>query len=385
MILLTPGPTPVPARAVEAMSQPIIPHRSAEFEAILGRCNEMLRKVFRIDGPVLTLAGSGTTAFEAAQLSLVRPGDRTLTCASGKFGRRWQEIYDRVPSPLRISNTKITADWGDPIAPKRLEESLRKQRFVSVVTLVHSETSTATVNDVRALAAVVREHAPDAILIVDGITSVAAMPLAPDAWGIDVIVSGSQKALMLPPGLGFVALGRRALERLESIRHGETIAPLSLDLHGAVKAHAKNSTPFTPAIQLVRGLEVVLEMILEEGLESVWDRTARHAQACRDALGAMGLRLASSAPSDAVTGAWYPEGADDSVRAACRDKHGVLLAGGQEDWKGKVVRISHMGAVTEADLTAAIEALAAEFAGLPGVDPEAGVATLKERLTAASA
>lgn len=385
MILLTPGPTPVPTRVVEAMSQPIIPHRSAEFEAILERCSERLARVFRMKGPVLMIAGSGTTAFEAAQLSLIAPGERTVSLASGKFGRRWQEIYDRIPSALRISNTKISAKWGEPIDPNRLAESLRKQPFVAAVTLVNCETSTATVNDIKTLAGVVREHAPDALVLVDGITSVGALPMDPDQWGVDVMVSGSQKAFMLPPGLGFVAMGSRALDWLEDVRHGESIAPLSLDLRAYLASQAQNSTPFTPPIQLVRGLDAALEMMLEERMESIWERTARSARACRASLQAMGLKLASASPSDSVTGAYWPEGVGDEVRTACREKHGVIFAGGQGEWKGRVLRISHMGAVTDEDLAAAIDAIAAELTGVSGVDPEAGVAALREQLEAARA
>ncbi|MEC9373442.1 MAG: aminotransferase class V-fold PLP-dependent enzyme, partial [Planctomycetota bacterium] len=245
MILLTPGPTPIPPLVQEAMSQPIIPHRSMEFERLYGECAEGLREVFRTKSPVMLVTGSGTTAMEAALLSLVKAGDSVVTCANGKFGRRWQEVYDRVPHPLKISNTKISASWGDAVAPERLAQSLQKLPYVSVVALTHSETSTGVANDLKEMAAVVRKHSPDALVVADGITSVGAIPMEADGWGVDVVVSASQKAFMLPPGLGFVMLSERARARLGSIRHGESLAPLSMDLRAYLAAHEKGSTPYT--------------------------------------------------------------------------------------------------------------------------------------------
>jgi aspartate aminotransferase-like enzyme len=233
------------------------------------------------------------------------------------------------------------------------------------VTVVHSETSTATVADARAIAAVVRASGCDALLILDGITSVGAMPVEMDGWGIDALVTGSQKALMLPPGLGFVALGERAVARL-----AETDPPrfrgYNLDMRRWLKSWEKRDVPFTPPVSLVRAQRVALEMIEDEGLANVHQRTRRLADATRAAFAAMGLTLCSKSPSDSVSGAFYPGGVDDSAfRAAVRDRHGVHIAGGQDGrgakWKGKILRVSHMGHVDAQDTLAGLRAIEAEL------------------------
>ncbi|HCD31622.1 MAG TPA: aminotransferase, partial [Phycisphaerales bacterium] len=205
--LLTPGPTDVPADVLLEMAQPIIHHRTKQFQAIFAELSERLQRVFLTSEPVLTIAGSGTTSFEAAQINLVKPGSKTLTIAGGKFGERWQDIYDTYAPTLGITeNIKLNVPWGEAVTAAQVEEVLKANPDISVVTLVNSETSTATAADVQAIAAVVSKT--DALLIVDGITSVGTLPVKMDEWGIDVLVTGSQKALMLPPGLGFVGLGK---------------------------------------------------------------------------------------------------------------------------------------------------------------------------------
>jgi aspartate aminotransferase-like enzyme len=364
------------------MSRPIIPHRSPEFENLFQRCAERLAKVFRTAGPVLTVAGSGTTAVEAAMLSMLTRGDRVLTCAGGKFGRRWQQVYDRIPSDLRVSNTKLSVKWGQPVPPDRLETALRNHRHISSVTLVHSETSSATAIDLRALVDVVRTHTDDALVIVDAITSAGAIPMEMDEWDVDVAVGASQKAFMLPPGLGFVALSERAVARLEAIRHGEHLAPLAMDLDIHLDALREGRTPYTPPISLIHGLDAALDLMLERGMESVWARTAALAAATRQAFTAMGLSLASESPSDSVTGVFLPDGTADQVRKICLDDFNVALAGGQNDWKGRVVRLSHMGAVSEADTIAGVEAVARalEGVGAAGVDPARGIESIRASL-----
>lgn len=379
--LLTPGPTAVPEAVLLEMAQPIIHHRTKQFQAIYKEVCERLQRIFRTAGPVIPIAGSGTTAFEAAQVSLARPGSKAVTVAAGKFGERWQDIYDAYHAALGVEQVRINVPWGQAVEPAQVEQALRENEDAGVVTVVHSETSTATACDLKAIAAIT--HKTDALLIVDGITAVGALPVEMDAWGVDALVTGSQKALMLPPGLGVVALGERALRRLEQVKPGPAY---NLDLRRWVKGHAKGNVPFTPPVSLIRGLRVALEMIEAQGLESVWARTAQLAQASRAAFTAMGLRLISDSPSDSVTGVFYPDGVDDSqFRAAVRDHHGVHIAGGQDGrggkWNGKIFRISHMGYVDAADTLAALAAIEAELAAAGmSVKPGTAVAAAASRL-----
>lgn len=267
--LLTPGPTAVPEAVLLEMAEPIIHHRTKQFRAIFGEMSERLSRVFCTKGPVLTIAGSGTTSFEASMVSLARPGSKVITIAGGKFGERWQDIADQYSPFLNIENIKINAEWGAAATAEQVEAALKAHADVSLITIVHSETSTATACDIEAIAKVVSKA--DALLVVDGITSVGAMPVEMDKWGIDVLVTGSQKAMMLPPGLGFVGLGERAIQRLKDVKAGPVY---NLDLRRWLKSHADNDVPFTPPVSLIRGQRVALQMVEDEGLENVHARTA---------------------------------------------------------------------------------------------------------------
>ena len=355
--LLTPGPTAVPEAVLLELAQPIVHHRTKAFEAIFAELSQRLQHVFRTEHPVLTLAGSGTTAFEAAQVSLIEPAGKALTVAAGKFGERWQDLYDAYG----VAQVRLNVPWGRAVDPDQIAQVLADQPDVSVVTVVHSETSTATACQLEAVARVVRRT--DALLIVDGITAVGALPLEMDAWGVDVVVCGSQKALMLPPGLGFVALGERALARLDQVAPTNCY---SLDLRRWLASWHRHSVPFTPPVSLIRGQLQALRMIADWGLDNVWRRTAKLAAAGRAAFRAMGLELISESPSDSVSGAFYPEGVDDSTfRAAVRNRHGIHIAGGQNgrggNWQGRIFRISHMGYVDAADTFAALSAIETEL------------------------
>ncbi len=355
--LLTPGPTAVPQAVRAEMARPIIHHRTSAFREIFADVGRRLSRLCRTEAPVLMIAGSGTTAFEAAQVSLTPPRTRAITVAAGKFAERWQDIFDGYG----IEQVPINVPWGEAVKPEQIERALGDHRDVSVVTVVHSETSTATACDIEAIAAIVRKT--DALLIVDGITSAGALPVEMDRWGLDVLVTGSQKALMLPPGLGYVALGPRAIERLGSTKPSHCY---NLDLRRWLASWHDQDVPFTPPVPLIRAQGVALQMIEDEGLENVWSRTASLAAATRAALAALGLALISRSPSDSVTGAYYPTGVEDSrFRAALRDKHGIHIAGGQKgrgaDWSGKIFRISHMGYVGADDTLAALRAIETEL------------------------
>jgi aspartate aminotransferase-like enzyme len=371
--LLTPGPTAVPPQVLAEMALPIIHHRTKQFQNIFKELGEQLQKVFKTTGPVLSIAGSGTTSFEAAQISLVRPGSKVITVSGGKFGERWQDVYDTYAKSMGLQQIKINCPWGEAAPVAQIAQALKDHPDVSIVVVVHSETSTATASDIQAIAALTQKS--DALLLVDGITSVGAFPCEMDAWGIDALVTGSQKALMLPPGLGYVGLGERALKRLEEVPAG---AYYNLDLRRWYKSWQKNDVPFTPPVSLIRGQKVACDMILQTGLENVFARTRKLAEGSRAAFKAMGLKLISSSPSDSVTGAFYPEGVEDKAfRAAVRDKYGVHIAGGQDGrggkWSGKVFRISHMGYVDAEDTRAGLEAIESEIIAA-GVAIKAGTA-----------
>jgi aspartate aminotransferase-like enzyme len=371
--LLTPGPTAVPPQVLAEMALPIIHHRTKQFQNIFKELGEQLQKVFKTTGPVLSIAGSGTTSFEAAQISLVRPGSKVITVSGGKFGERWQDVYDTYAKSMGLQQIKINCPWGEAAPVAQIAQALNDNPDVSIVVVVHSETSTATASDIQAIAALTQKS--DALLLVDGITSVGAFPCEMDAWGIDALVTGSQKALMLPPGLGYVGLGERALKRLEEVPAG---AYYNLDLRRWYKSWQKNDVPFTPPVSLIRGQKVACDMILQTGLENVIARTRKLAEGSRAAFKAMGLKLISSSPSDSVTGAFYPEGVEDKAfRAAVRDKYGVHIAGGQDGrggkWSGKVFRISHMGYVDAEDTRAGLEAIESEIIAA-GVAIKAGTA-----------
>ncbi|WP_432797945.1 pyridoxal-phosphate-dependent aminotransferase family protein [Poriferisphaera sp. WC338] len=372
--LLTPGPTAVPQEVLNELAQPIIHHRTKQFQAIFGDLSAKLQKIFKTEGPVLSIAGSGTTAFEAAQICLAKPGSKVITCAGGKFGERWQDVYDVYAKFLNLEQIKINFDWGKAAPVDQIKKALDENPDVSVVTICHSDTSTATASDVQAIAALTQKT--DALLIVDGITSVGAFECEMDAWGIDCLVTGSQKAMMLPPGLGYVGLGKRALARLDAIEHD--LPAYNLDLRKWVKSHAKNDVPFTPPVALIRGQNVACDLILKDGLEAKIAETKKLAAASRAAFVAMGLTLASESPSDSVTGVYYPEGVvDGKFRGAVRDNHGVHIAGGQDGrgakWKGKIFRISHMGYVDFEDTSVAFGAMEAELIA-QGVAIEPGTA-----------
>ncbi len=357
MILLTPGPTPIPPSVAEALAEPMTPHRSAGFRAVQEACDSGLQRIFRTESPVLTIAGSSTAAFEAAQLSLIGPGERALACVCGKFSARWKHVYERWRDRAGVEVEQIEVPWGSAIEADAVGEAVRRNPDTRVVTLVHNETSTATASDIQRIAATVRSEAPEAILIVDCVSSLAALPVETDAWDIDVVVSGSQKALMLPPGLGFVCLRERAQERLQKLSD-RSLAPQYLDLVEYLDAWPSRSSPFTPAINLVKGLQASLKLLEEEGLEAVLRRTRERAVAVRESFSAMGLELMSSAPSDAVTAIRYPAGVDDALRRHCEERSGVILAGGQGPWKGRVFRFSHMGWLRDDEIVAGIDAVA---------------------------
>jgi len=358
--LFTPGPTDVPPEVLNEMAKPIFHHRTAQFRSMFAEVNAGLKKIVKTDNDVITIGGSGTAGMEAAIACAVPRDKKVLVANGGKFGERWAKVA-RV---YGLDVDEVVLEWGTALQPEFVEEKLATGEYGAVIT-VYSETSTATMCDLKAIAEVVGRT--DAILLADSITAVGALPLKMDEWGIDVVGGGSQKAFMLPPGLAMVALSDKAWANVDKID-----APsFYLDLKAYRKSLAKDDTPYTSAVSLIRGLKVAVDMINDIGIERVWARTAVLAKAMRTAAEALGMKIFSQQPSDSVTGILFPEGVGDEFRTKLQTKYGASVAGGQNEVKGKLMRINHMGYVDPLDtigLVAAIEYTLADC----GADVEIG-------------
>ncbi len=347
--LYTPGPVAVYENALVEMSRPIMHHRTPQFSAIFRECAQGLKKVFGTSQDVLILSGSGSLAMTGAITNICSPGDKVITVNGGKFGERWTKIAQKYG----LNVIEIKVPWGQPVSPAEIKKTLDANPDVRAVYLQASETSTATAHPVQEVAAITR-NLPGTALVVDGITAVGAIPMPMDAWGIDVLVSGSQKAFMLPPGLAFVALSEKAWKLNETAK-----CPRFYEDFKKERAALKDdTTAWTPAVSLIIGLREVLKMWEQVGMEKWLERTALLASATRAGLEAMGLQIYSKRPSDSVTAALLPE----SVQAKklvkyMRDKIGVGMAAGQDEIENRVVRISHMGYLDGFDMLTALHAL----------------------------
>lgn len=346
--LFTPGPCTVPEEALLEMARPFEHHRTAWFKEVMKDCTEKLQKVLMTAHETLIITGSGTAAMEGAILGCHPAGTKALVCENGKFSERWGLICDQYGIP----NTRYKVDWGKPIDPVVVAEHLTKDRSITSVVVVHSETSTATVSDLEAIGKICRQH--DKLLLADCITSAGALPLRPDDWGVDIVVTGSQKALMLPPGLGFASVSPRAWEVIEANKSQHSFY---VNYSKARKAAKQSDTPYTPAHLLIRGLRVTLDMLLAEGMENAWKRVAAMAAATRAAAAGMNLSLFSQRPADSVTAFVVPGGVvEKDLRKMLREKFGIHFAGGQDAIEGKIVRMSHMGFIDSVDTLGAIAA-----------------------------
>jgi serine---pyruvate transaminase len=348
--LLTPGPTPVPPEVLAELAKPVIHHRERDYREIYEQCLLRLREVYRTRNDVLVYTTSGTGAFESAVANLTSPGDRQLVLSAGNFGERWAGMAKAFGAD--VVHTRL--EWGDTPDADDLRIALAAAGDVRVVYLTHSETSTGVVCDVESLTAVAKDAG--ALVVVDAISSLGAVPLESDAWGIDVVVSGSQKALMCPPGVAFTSVSAAALE---AATHS-TSPRYVLDWERTRKAQAKLDAPFTPAIPIVRALNVSLGLLLEEGLETAFDRHARLGRACREGAKAMGLELFSpdEERSAVVTAIRTPDGVDATeIVSTLRDRFGITIANGQGELKGKIFRIGHIGWFDVFDITTALAAV----------------------------
>ncbi|MBI2081334.1 MAG: alanine--glyoxylate aminotransferase family protein [candidate division NC10 bacterium] len=346
--LLAPGPTEVPPQVLQAMARPVIHHRTPEFEALFEEVRRGLQWLFQTRQDVLILAASGTGAMEGAVVNACSPGDKVLVLKGGKFGERWAEIcqaYGLTVIPVEIPYGKV----ADPAA---VGEALRRQPGIAAVFATHSETSTGVLNDIEAIAAVVRKT--PALLVVDAVTSLGVVDVPTDDWGVDVMVAASQKAIMLPPGLAFACLSERAWAAAGRAR----LPRYYFDFLTERKSQAKHQTAWTPAVSLVAGLKVALELMQAEGLEAIFARHERLAAATRAAATALGLTLFAERPTPAVTAVKVPEGLDGgAVVRLLRDKHGISIAGGQGSMRGKIFRIASLGYADAYDVLTGIAAL----------------------------
>jgi aspartate aminotransferase-like enzyme len=348
--LFAPGPTPVPPEVALEMARPIIHHRTPEFSAVLDQTRQRLRPLLGTDQEVLLLASSGTGAMEAAVTNLMAPGEAAIFVDGGKFGERWGKILSVFGMPAY----EIKVPWGCAVQPAQIEDALRKHPDARALMMQASETSTTAVHPVEQVAALTRQR--DVMLIVDGITSVGVFEQRMDDWGVDALVTGSQKALMLPPGLGVVALSPRAWERASKSRAPRYYFDLNRELKAQRDDH---TTAYTPAISLVFGLNKSLEMIHAETLPAVFARHRVMARATRAAAGALGLKLlAPENPAPGVTGIMVPGRLDGSKLVRyMRDVLGVTVQGGQDQMKGRLIRVGHMGYVAPLDILTAVGAL----------------------------
>lgn len=348
--LLAPGPTPVPHEALLAMAAPVLHHRTPQFAEIFRKVAAGSAELFGTRQPVLPLASSGTGAMEAAITNTLSAGERVLVVSGGKFGERWAEIA----RTHGLDTIEIPVEWGCAVEPAQISQALRSHPGVRAVLVQHSETSTTALHPVERIAELTR--GTDVLLIVDGITSVGVFETRMDEIGIDVLVTGSQKAIMLPPGLALIALSDKAWAAAAR----STLPRYYFDLAKARESFAEDSTAYTPAISFIAGLEAVYRLVAEQGgWPEVYRRHRILAEATRRGVQAMGLRLlAPSAPSPAATGVWMPDGIDaGEVARYLRDVIGVTVAGGQGKLKGRILRLGHIGYADTFDVIVALTAV----------------------------
>lgn len=366
--LFTPGPVPVPDRVRLAMAAPIVHHRAADFIPIFQACRTGLQRIFQTEQPVLIFAASGTGAMDASVSNLLSPGDHALVVRGGKFGERWGEICDGYG----VRTTCIDVPWGEGVDPAAVERALDENPDIKAVFLQASETSTASCHPVKAVAEIVR-RSDDRLIVVDAITAIGVYDVPMDAWGLDVVLSGSQKAFMMPPGLAFMAVSERARRFAEQA----SCPHFYFDVLKELEVLPTDQTSWTPAVSLLKGLSEALTIILDEvGLEATWARTEKLAHATRESMQAIGLELLSpSAPSPACTAVRVPAGVEGpKLRGYLRDELGYMLADGQGKLKGKIIRLAHLGYFDRFDTIGAIAAIEMAL-GAVGYQHEMGEAT----------
>jgi len=345
--LFTPGPVMVPEKVLLKMAEPVIHHRTPEYESLFAEVNKKLNKFFITDGDVFTLASSGTGAMETAVVNILAKGDKAIAVRGGKFGERWYEICEAYG----IDTIAVDVEWGCAVTPEQIKKALDDNPGVKAVFTTQSETSTGVLTDLKAIGEVTGEY--DTALVTDAVSGLGAHELRPDDWGIDIVVSGSQKTIMLPPGLGFISVSKNSWRRIER----SDLPKYYWDLKKYKKSIDKNQNPFTPPVTLLVGLNESLDIILGEGLENLWARQARVADAMRAGVMALGLKLFPKDYSNVLTAISIPDGIDGGALVKTLKKNGIFPAGGQAQLKGKIIRIGHIGNLDEYDVLAALSGL----------------------------
>ncbi|NTU71313.1 MAG: alanine--glyoxylate aminotransferase family protein [Coriobacteriia bacterium] len=356
--LMTPGPTPVPAEVMLTMAAPIIHHRTPDFSAAFAESINGLKYVFQTEGDVLLFACSGTGVMEAAIVNCFSAGDTVIVCRNGKFGDRQKKIAETYG----LTVVDLAYGWTEVVRPADIAAALEAHPEARGVIVTQSETSSGVLNDVKAIGEIVGPM-EDVVLIVDSITGIGAVECKTDEWGLDVVMTGSQKGLMLPPGLAACTVSKKAWKAYER----STLPKFYFDWMSYQKNVAKDTTPFTPAVTLVLGLNESLKMIREEGIENTIARHSQLAEATRRGCEALGLRLFAppEGRGSAVTPAWVPDGIDGKkVVSILKNKYGVTIAGGQDDYVGKIIRIGHLGYFGQFDIITTLTALEMTLAEL---------------------
>ncbi|MFO0908339.1 MAG: alanine--glyoxylate aminotransferase family protein [Isosphaeraceae bacterium] len=362
--LMTPGPANVPEDVLLELARPVIHHRSAEAKQVITEVTAGLKEVFRTKNDVMILTASGTGAMEAAAVNTVPPGGKALVLSAGYFAARWANIC----KAYGIHAVSLDTEWGQPVDPAQVENALREHPDTVCVMGTLSETSTGTGHPVEAIGKIVART--DAVFAVDGISGVGAMECQTDAWGIDLLCVGSQKALMLPPGLAFISVSPKAWAKIDAFN----ATSFYFNLKTARKKAAEFDTPFTPAHTLILALAQSLRRIQAEGLENVWKRHRLMSEACQAGVKALGLELFSGRPAEGLTAFKVPTGLKDGdIRNPLAERFGISTVGGQDKLKGKIVRIGHMGYTDELDVVGGLAALEMVLSDL-GWEFEPGVA-----------
>jgi aspartate aminotransferase-like enzyme len=353
--LMTPGPTPVPEDIRSEMAKPMIHHRTKEYQAIFKDVTEGLQKIFKTQGDVFTFTSSGTGAMEASIVNVLSQGDKIIVVRGGKFGERFGDIA----KAYGVEVIALDVEWGTAPRPEAIADLLKKNPDVKAVYATLCETSTATMYDIKAIGEIVRKTG--ALLVVDTISGLGADEFKFDEWGVDIAVGGSQKGLMIPPGLAFCAVSQKAWKAVETSK----LPKFYFNFKKYKKAYIDTDTPFTSAITLVIGLKKAIEKITAEGVDNVIARHRKSGVAIRAAAKALGLQVFSKSPSDGVTGIVIPDavGADNVIKIM-KTEYGVTLAGGQDTLKGKIVRAAHMGGIDQEHVIEALKAFEAALAKL---------------------
>jgi serine---pyruvate transaminase len=350
-ILFTPGPTPIPPEVIEAMSQPIIPHRQQEFKDLFKDVCTKLKYTFQTEREVFVITGSGTAGMETSVCNLFSAGDKILVADAGKFGRRWAEIGNA----FGLEVIDMNGEWGVETNQDELNRLLISNKNIKGVFLTHCESSTGVTNDIRKLSGIVRSSS-DCLIIVDAISSLAGEELRMDEWGLDVVVSASQKGLMTPPGLAFVALSENATMRLQK----SNLPKYYFNLNKSIESQRNFLTPWTPATTLIVGLNAALNIIEKTRLEKIWERNKKYSQLIRESCSEIGFKIFSKNPSNIITAFQIPGGVQPTnFLKFMKENFGVIFAGGQGPLINKIFRISNTGYISNDQVVFMLDSLKA--------------------------